>query len=86
MSASHLLQIGPVVLETILKSHLNKFKSILPKFGCNQPSGTGKQDEFWKVYTQTDGKTDRQTTDSRGIRNIFRIFIKGELKFAMHQK
>ena len=49
------------------------------KFGWNWPSGSGEEDENVKSL-QTDGRTDRETTDDRWSEKLTWAFSSGELK------
>jgi hypothetical protein len=40
-------------------------RMICAKSGQNWPSGSGEEVENVKVYRQTDGRTDRRTTDNQ---------------------
>ena len=51
------------------------------KIGWNWPSGAGEEDENVKSL-QTDGQTDRQTTDDRWSEKLTWAFSSGELKMV----
>ena len=58
------------------------------KFGWNWPSGSEEEDENVKSLQtdkQTDGRTDRQTTDDRWSEKLTWAFSSGELKKTVNR-
>ena len=44
-----------------------------------------KKMKMWKVYRQTDGRTDRQTTNDKWSEKLTWVFSSGELKKLKHE-
>ena len=60
---------------------VKNFDSLFPEilcamFGWNWPSGTGEEDEKWKVYRQTDGQIDH------GLQVIRKAHLSFQLRWA----